>query len=147
MKRRRRNRDSPQIGSDRIRSGQGELHGEEQWRNVSLCFLSPPSSISESLIPVFSVSCLSLSALSATMSTIMQKIKEIEVKMARTQKNKATTHHLDHLMDLQSISWALKALMDMPNLLSSTKGPSCTTYLAKGGGGGEGFDVTKSVRF
>ncbi|WZZ46146.1 hypothetical protein YC2023_042405 [Brassica napus] len=32
-----------------------------------------------------------------------------------------------------------------PNLLSSTKGPSCTTYLAKGGGG-EGFDVAKSVR-
>ncbi|CAF1710029.1 BnaC03g76430D [Brassica napus] len=74
------------------------------------------------------------------MSTIMQKIKEIEDKMARTQKNKATTHHLGLLKQLIS-----ELHFGRPNLLSSTKGPSCTTYLAKGGGG-EGFDVAKSVR-
>lgn len=62
------------------------------------------------------------------MSTILQKIAEIESEMARTQKNKATSHHLG----------TLKAkLAKLRRELIEPKG---------GGGGkaGEGFDVAKT---
>ncbi|KAG6657446.1 hypothetical protein I3843_04G084300 [Carya illinoinensis] len=62
------------------------------------------------------------------MSTVMQKIKDIEDEMARTQKNKATAHHLGLLK-------AKLAKLRRELLEPSSKG---------GGGAGEGFDVTKS---
>ncbi|KAJ0039753.1 hypothetical protein Pint_26920 [Pistacia integerrima] len=62
------------------------------------------------------------------MSTVMQKIKDIEDEMARTQKNKATAHHLGLLK-------AKLAKLRRELLEPTTKG---------GGGAGEGFDVTKS---
>eukprot|EP00898_Chlorokybus_atmophyticus_P004798 jgi/Chlat1/5319/Chrsp35S05261 len=59
------------------------------------------------------------------MATIMQKIKEIEDEMAKTQKNKATSHHLGLLK--------AKLAKLRREILAPTKG---------GGGGGEaGFDV------
>ncbi|KAG2437624.1 hypothetical protein HYH02_011263 [Chlamydomonas schloesseri] len=60
--------------------------------------------------------------------SILQKIKDIEDEMARTQKNKATMGHLG----------ALKAKLAKlrRELLEPSSG-------AKGGPGGEGFDVTK----
>ncbi|KAM5577481.1 developmentally-regulated G-protein 3 [Rosa sericea] len=62
------------------------------------------------------------------MATVMQKIKDIEDEMARTQKNKATAHHLGLLK-------AKLAKLRRDLLEPTTKG---------GGGAGEGFDVTKS---
>ncbi|XP_074576668.1 developmentally-regulated G-protein 3-like [Curcuma longa] len=62
------------------------------------------------------------------MATVMQKIKDIEDEMARTQKNKATTHHLGLLK-------AKLAKLRRELLAPPSKG---------GGGAGEGFDVTKS---
>uniref|UniRef100_A0A6N2LI08 OBG-type G domain-containing protein n=3 Tax=Salix TaxID=40685 RepID=A0A6N2LI08_SALVM len=62
------------------------------------------------------------------MSTVMQKIKDIEDEMARTQKNKATAHHLGLLK-------AKLAKLRRELLEPSAKG---------GGGAGQGFDVTKS---
>ncbi|KAI6692018.1 hypothetical protein NL676_019728 [Syzygium grande] len=62
------------------------------------------------------------------MATVMQKIKDIEDEMARTQKNKATAHHLGLLK-------AKLAKLRRELLEPSSKG---------GGGAGEGFDVTKS---
>ncbi|CAA6659537.1 unnamed protein product [Spirodela intermedia] len=62
------------------------------------------------------------------MATVMQKIKDIEDEMARTQKNKATAHHLGLLK-------AKLAKLRRELLEPSAKG---------GGGAGEGFDVTKS---
>ncbi|MCD7470551.1 Developmentally-regulated G-protein 3 [Datura stramonium] len=62
------------------------------------------------------------------MATVMQKIKDIEDEMARTQKNKATAHHLGLLK-------AKLAKLRRELLTPSSKG---------GGGAGEGFDVTKS---
>ncbi|KAL6223036.1 hypothetical protein ACLB2K_006426 [Fragaria x ananassa] len=62
------------------------------------------------------------------MATLMQKIKDIEDEMARTQKNKATAHHLGLLK-------AKLAKLRRDLLEPTTKG---------GGGAGEGFDVTKS---
>nr|GMC64288.1 developmentally-regulated G-protein 3 [Ipomoea batatas] len=62
------------------------------------------------------------------MATVMQKIKDIEDEMARTQKNKATAHHLGLLK-------AKLAKLRRELLAPSSKG---------GGGAGEGFDVTKS---
>jgi len=57
----------------------------------------------------------------------MEKIKEIEAEMARTQKNKATNYHLG----------TLKAkLAKLRNELLVESGGS-------GGGGGEGFDVAR----
>ena len=60
--------------------------------------------------------------------TAVQKIAEIEAEIARTQKNKATEHHLG----------GLKAKL--------AKLRSEVVLGAKSGGpkGGEGFDVTKS---
>ncbi|CAK7337946.1 unnamed protein product [Dovyalis caffra] len=63
------------------------------------------------------------------MATVMQKIKDIEDEMARTQKNKATAHHLGLLK-------AKLAKLRRELLEPSTKGG--------GGAGGQGFDVTKS---
>ncbi|KAH9669634.1 OBG-type G domain-containing protein [Citrus sinensis] len=63
------------------------------------------------------------------MATVMQKIKDIEDEMARTQKNKATAHHLGLLK-------AKLAKLRRELLTPTSKGG--------GGGGGEGFDVTKS---
>jgi small GTP-binding protein len=61
--------------------------------------------------------------------SILQKIKDIEDEMARTQKNKATSYHLGILK-------AKLAKYKRELLLGGDK---------KGGGGaGEGFDVTKS---
>lgn len=61
------------------------------------------------------------------MPTTQEKIKAIEDEMARTQKNKATSGHLG----------LLKAkLAKLKRELLAPKG--------KGGGAGEGFDVTKS---
>ncbi|GAB2290498.1 hypothetical protein Dimus_024775, partial [Dionaea muscipula] len=62
------------------------------------------------------------------MATVIQKIKDIEDEMAKTQKNKATAHHLGLLK-------AKLAKLRRELLTPSTKG---------GGGAGEGFDVTKS---
>ncbi|KAG6391493.1 hypothetical protein SASPL_149248 [Salvia splendens] len=62
------------------------------------------------------------------MATVMQKIKDIEDEMARTQKNKATAHHLGLLK-------AKLAKLRREILTPTSKG---------GGGAGEGFDVTKS---
>ncbi|XP_021887599.1 developmentally-regulated G-protein 3-like isoform X1 [Carica papaya] len=62
------------------------------------------------------------------MATVMQKIKDIEDEMARTQKNKATAHHLGLLK-------AKLAKLRRELLTPTSKG---------GGGAGEGFDVTKS---
>ncbi|KAK6258975.1 hypothetical protein SCA6_013449 [Theobroma cacao] len=62
------------------------------------------------------------------MATVMQKIKDIEDEMARTQKNKATAHHLGLLK-------AKLAKLRRELLTPSSKG---------GGAAGEGFDVTKS---
>jgi len=63
--------------------------------------------------------------------SLQEKIAEIEAEMARTQKNKATAHHLG----------LLKARL--AKLRRELMGPSGG---GKGGGGkpGEGFDVTKS---
>ncbi|GBG68946.1 hypothetical protein CBR_g3645 [Chara braunii] len=62
------------------------------------------------------------------MATVMQKIKDIEDEMARTQKNKATSHHIG----------LLKA--KLAKLRRDILAPP-----SKGGGGSEpGFDVTKS---
>lgn len=58
---------------------------------------------------------------------VMEKIKEIEAEMARTQKNKATNYHLG----------TLKAkLAKLRNELLVEQGGG-------GGGGGEGFDVAR----
>ncbi|GFQ06580.1 developmentally-regulated G-protein 3 [Phtheirospermum japonicum] len=62
------------------------------------------------------------------MATVMQKIKDIEDEMSRTQKNKATAHHLGLLK-------AKLAKLRREILTPASKG---------GGGAGEGFDVTKS---
>ncbi|XP_022871226.1 developmentally-regulated G-protein 3-like [Olea europaea var. sylvestris] len=62
------------------------------------------------------------------MATVMQKIKDIEDEMAKTQKNKATACHLGLLK------------VKLAKLLRELLAPS-----SKGGGGaGEGFDDTKS---
>lgn len=57
---------------------------------------------------------------------ITEKIKEIEAEMARTQKNKATEHHLGMLK--------AKLAKLRAQLLNPEKGP---------GGKGEGFEVSK----
>lgn len=62
------------------------------------------------------------------MATVSQKIKDIEDEMARTQKNKATANHLG----------LLKAK------LAKLRREILTPAGGKGGGAGEGFDVTKS---
>lgn len=62
------------------------------------------------------------------MSSTLAKIAEIEAEMARTQKNKATAHHLG----------LLKArLAKLRRELITPKGGG-------GGGPGEGFDVAKT---
>ena len=60
--------------------------------------------------------------------SVLQKIAEIESEMARTQKNKATAKHLGLLK-------AKLAKLRTELLVGDKKG---------GGGGGEGFDVTKA---
>lgn len=60
--------------------------------------------------------------------TTVQKIKEIEDEMARTQKNKATSYHLGLLK--------AKLAKLRRELLTSTSGG--------GGGGGPGFDVART---
>ncbi|RID51826.1 hypothetical protein BRARA_H02466 [Brassica rapa] len=57
---------------------------------------------------------------------IIERIKEIEAEMARTQKNKATEYHLGQLK--------AKIAKLRTQLLEPPKGAS---------GGGEGFEVTK----
>ncbi|SPO01110.1 probable developmentally regulated GTP-binding protein [Cephalotrichum gorgonifer] len=61
------------------------------------------------------------------MSTMVEKIKEIESEMARTQKNKATSYHLGQLK--------AKLAKLKRELLTPSGG---------GGGGGEGFDVART---
>eukprot|EP00803_Ostreobium_quekettii_P003944 evm.model.scf_1542.1 EVM.evm.TU.scf_1542.1 scf_1542:22683-24349(-) len=61
------------------------------------------------------------------MATVMQKIKDIEDEMARTQKNKATAGHLGLLK--------AKLAKLRRELLEPTS--------SSGGGKGEGFDVNK----
>ncbi|GAA5877106.1 hypothetical protein JCM3774_002843 [Rhodotorula dairenensis] len=61
------------------------------------------------------------------MSTIVDKIKEIENEMAHTQKNKATSYHLGQLK--------AKLAKLKRELLTPTSG---------GGGGGLGFDVART---
>jgi small GTP-binding protein len=60
--------------------------------------------------------------------SLLQKISEIEAEIARTQKNKATEHHLGLLK--------AKLAKLKTEVVSGTKGP--------GGKAGDGFDVTKS---
>ncbi|XP_044724278.1 TGS domain-containing protein [Hirsutella rhossiliensis] len=62
------------------------------------------------------------------MSTTVEKIKEIESEMARTQKNKATSFHLGQL----------KAK------LAKLKRELLTPSSGSGGGGGSGFDVART---
>jgi len=62
--------------------------------------------------------------------SLVQKIKDIEEEMARTQKNKATSYHLGILK-------AKLAKFKRELLLGPSKGPGQ-------GGPGEGFDVSKS---
>eukprot|EP00246_Nothoceros_aenigmaticus_P001298 TRINITY_DN11801_c0_g1_i1.p1 TRINITY_DN11801_c0_g1~~TRINITY_DN11801_c0_g1_i1.p1 ORF type:complete len:369 (+),score=69.57 TRINITY_DN11801_c0_g1_i1:348-1454(+) len=62
------------------------------------------------------------------MATVMQKIKDIEDEMARTQKNKATAHHLGLLK--AKLAKLRREILAPPS--------------AKGAGAGDGFDVTKS---
>ncbi|EGS20578.1 putative GTP-binding protein [Thermochaetoides thermophila DSM 1495] len=62
------------------------------------------------------------------MATIVDKIKEIEAEMARTQKNKATSYHLGQL----------KAK------LAKLKRELLTPSGGGGGGGGAGFDVART---
>ncbi|RDA82456.1 hypothetical protein CP532_0206 [Ophiocordyceps camponoti-leonardi (nom. inval.)] len=62
------------------------------------------------------------------MSTTVEKIKEIEAEMARTQKNKATSFHLGQL----------KAK------LAKLKRELLTPSGGGGGGGGAGFDVART---
>ena len=59
---------------------------------------------------------------------VMEKIKEIEAEMARTQKNKATNYHLGTLK-------AKLAKLRSELFLEQSGG---------GGGGGEGFDVARN---
>ncbi|KAI9166715.1 Ribosome-interacting GTPase 1 [Paramyrothecium foliicola] len=61
------------------------------------------------------------------MSTTVDKIKEIEAEMAKTQKNKATSYHLGQLK--------AKLAKLKRELLTPTGG---------GGGGGAGFDVART---
>jgi ribosome-interacting GTPase 1 len=61
------------------------------------------------------------------MSTILEKIKDIENEMAKTQKNKATSHHLGILK--------AKLAKLRRELLTPT---------SSGGGPGVGFDVAKT---
>ncbi|GFE53676.1 developmentally regulated GTP-binding [Babesia ovis] len=60
--------------------------------------------------------------------SVFQKIAEVEAEMARTQKNKATNFHLG----------LLKAK------LSKLRAQLIESSGSKGGGGGEGFDVSKT---
>ena len=60
------------------------------------------------------------------MSTIVDKIAEIEAEMAKTQKNKATSQHLGMLK--AKIAKLRRELI---------------TPKSQGGGTGEGFDVAK----
>lgn len=60
---------------------------------------------------------------------VMEKIKEIEAEMARTQKNKATSYHLGTLK-------AKLAKLRSELFLEQSGGG--------GGGGGEGFDVARN---
>lgn len=62
--------------------------------------------------------------------SLLQKIKDVEDEMARTQKNKATAHHLGMLK-------AKLAKFKRELLLGPSGGKA-------GGGPGEGFDVSKS---
>ncbi|EEH45269.2 ribosome-interacting GTPase 1 [Paracoccidioides brasiliensis Pb18] len=62
------------------------------------------------------------------MATTVDKIKEIETEMARTQKNKATSYHLGQLK-------AKLAKLKRELLAPSSSG---------GGGGGYGFDVART---
>ncbi|KAA6417886.1 MAG: hypothetical protein FRX49_12119, partial [Trebouxia sp. A1-2] len=62
--------------------------------------------------------------------SVMQKIKDIEDEMARTQKNKATSAHLGSLK--------AKLAKLRRELLEPSTGAG-----AGGGGKGEGFDVNK----
>ncbi|OEH76905.1 GTP-binding protein [Cyclospora cayetanensis] len=62
------------------------------------------------------------------MSTVLQKIAEVENEIARTQKNKATNYHLG----------LLKAK------LAKLRGQLIEGSCKRGGGGGEGFDVSKT---
>ncbi|KAG7150420.1 Ribosome-interacting GTPase 1 like protein [Verticillium longisporum] len=61
------------------------------------------------------------------MSTTVDKIKEIEAEMAKTQKNKATSFHLGQLK--------AKLAKLKRELLTPSSG---------GGGGGAGFDVART---
>ena len=61
---------------------------------------------------------------------LMEKIKEIEAEMARTQKNKATNYHLGTLK-------AKLARLRSELFLEQSGGGG-------GGGGGEGFDVARN---
>ena len=63
------------------------------------------------------------------MSTILEKIVDIENEIARTQKNKANAGHLGIL---KAILAKLRRVLNMPK--------------SQGGGTGEGFDVAK-VRY
>jgi ribosome-interacting GTPase 1 len=61
---------------------------------------------------------------------VMEKIKEIEAEMARTQKNKATNYHLGTLK-------AKLARLRNELFVEQSGGSS-------GGGAGEGFDVARN---
>ena len=60
--------------------------------------------------------------------SVLQKIAEVEGEIARTQKNKATNYHLG----------LLKAK------LAKLRGQLIENTGKKSGGGGEGFDVSKT---
>ncbi|KAF3452057.1 hypothetical protein FNV43_RR08153 [Rhamnella rubrinervis] len=93
---------------------------------------APPNLGSSRLAGVGQRSCRQSSLLNISQSEnkevmgIIEKIKEIEAEMARTQKNKATEYHLGQLK--------AKIAKLRTQLLEPPKGSS---------GGGEGFEVTK----
>ena len=83
---------------------------------------------------------------------ILEKIKEIEAEMARTQKNKATNGHLGALKAriaklrgelLEGYVLHRLRLHAAPAPHPPTHRPS-PNRAAGGGGGGEGFDVARS---
>ncbi|KAK9391439.1 developmentally-regulated GTP-binding protein 1 [Crotalus adamanteus] len=95
------------------------------WRPRSMAFSRPASGeIARKPACQFPAAA----AAAAAMATTLAKIAEIEAEMARTQKNKATAHHLG----------LLKArLAKLRRELITPKGGG-------GGGPGEGFDVAKT---
>ncbi|CAJ1950811.1 unnamed protein product [Sphenostylis stenocarpa] len=100
----------PNYSSNKVAAGAGSVHGDRSGVDYRK-----------------KLSCLPFSWFKRKIKMgIIEKIKEIEAEMARTQKNKATEYHLGQLK--------AKIAKLRTQLLEPPKGSS---------GGGEGFEVTK----